>query len=99
MSAHDDPSPLGHFLAQLDDLRCADVLDMDPVGRLLAELAADEEYLGPLIAEMPPDSPGGKWLVKPERGPRVVLFHRPAGMMAYTHSHQCWVAVAPVRDD
>jgi hypothetical protein len=61
------------------------------------ELAADEEYLGPLIAEMPSKSAGGKWLVKPERGPRVVLFHRPEGVMAYTHSHHCWVAIAPVR--
>jgi len=26
-----------------------------------------------------------------------VLFHRPEGVMAYTHSHQCWVAIAPVR--
>lgn len=52
---------------------------MDQVGRVLVELAADEEYLGPLIAEMPSESPGGKWLVKPERGPRLVLFHRPEG--------------------
>ena len=34
----------------------------------MVELAADEEYFGPLIAEMPSESPGGKWLVKPERG-------------------------------
>jgi predicted metal-dependent enzyme (double-stranded beta helix superfamily) len=97
VSTNDLASPLRPFLAQLDDLRSADVLDMDQVGRLLVELAADEEYLGPLIAEMPSESPGGKWLVKPERGPRLVLFHRPDGMMACTHSHQCWVAVAPVR--
>ena len=64
---------------------------MDQVGQLLVELAADEEYLGPLIAEMPAESAGGKWLVKPERGPRLVLFHRPEGVMAYTHSHHCWV--------
>ena len=53
------PGPLRHFLAQLDELRSADILDMDQVGRLLVELAADEEYLGPLIAEMPSESPGG----------------------------------------
>ena len=41
---------------------------MDQVGRLLVELAADEEYLGPLIAEMQAESAGGKWLVQPERG-------------------------------
>ncbi len=91
------PGPLRRFLAQLDELRSADILDMDQVGRLLVELAADEEYLGPLIAEMPAESPGGKWLVKPDRGPRLILFHRPEGVMAYTHSHHCWVGIAPVR--
>jgi predicted metal-dependent enzyme (double-stranded beta helix superfamily) len=91
------PSPLRHFLTQLDELRSGDVPDMDKVGRLLVELAADEEYFAPLIAGIPSESTGGHWLVKPERGPRLVLFHRPEGMMARTHSHRCWVAVAPVR--
>ena len=84
-------------MAQLDELRSADVLDMDAVGQLLTELAADEEYLGPLIAEIPAESAGGRWLLQPERGPRLVLFHRPEGVMAYTHSHHCWVGIAPVR--
>ena len=97
MSTGDVPSPLRQFLTQLAELRSAEILDMDQVGRLLVELAADEDYLDPLIAEIPSQSAGGKWLVKPERGPRMVLFHRPEGVMAYTHSHHCWVAVAPVR--
>jgi predicted metal-dependent enzyme (double-stranded beta helix superfamily) len=84
-------------MAQLDEVRASDVPDMEQVGRLLVELAANEEFFGPLIAEMPADQAGGKWLVKPERGPRLVLLHRPDGVMAYTHSHHCWVAVAPVR--
>jgi predicted metal-dependent enzyme (double-stranded beta helix superfamily) len=91
------PSPLRHFLAQLDALRSAENLDMDKVGQLLVELAADEDYLGPLIAEIPSESPGTHWLVRPDRGPRLVLVHRPEGVMAYTHSHRCWVGVAPVR--
>ena len=45
---------------------------------------------------MSSNSPGGKWLVKPDRGPRVVLFHRLAGVMAYSHSHHCWVAITPL---
>ena len=97
MSIGGFPSPLRDFLAQLDEVRSAGVPDMDEVGRLLVELAADEEYLGPLIAEMPSEVSGGKWLVRPERGPRLVLFHRAEGVMAYTHSHRCWVGVAPVR--
>ena len=84
-------------MAQLNELRFGAVPDMDEVGRLLLELAADEEYFAPLLAQMPAGSPGVHWLAKPERGPRLVLVHRPEGVMAYTHSHRCWVALAPVR--
>ena len=97
MSTDELAAPLRHFLTQLADLGPSDSVDMDQVGRLLVELAGDEEYFGPLIAAMPSDEAGGTWLVQPERGPRLVLFHRPEGVMAYTHSHHCWVAVAPVR--
>ena len=57
MSTGAFPGPLRQFLAQLDELRSRDILDMEQVGRLLAGLAADEEYLGPLIAEIPAESP------------------------------------------
>jgi predicted metal-dependent enzyme (double-stranded beta helix superfamily) len=97
MSTSAYPAPLGRFLAQLDELRSTGVPDMGEVGRLLMELAADEEYFAPLIAQMPAESPGVHWLAQPPRGPRLVLVHRPEGVMAYTHSHQCWVAIAPVR--
>jgi len=97
MSTSTSDSPLRRFQAQLDGLRSSGVPAMDEVGRLLVELAADEEYFAPLIAEMPTGSPGVHWLARPERGPRLVLVHRPEGVMAYTHSHRCWVAVAPVR--
>ena len=46
MSTGAHPSPLRHFLAQLGELRSAGVPDMGEVGRLLVELAADEDYLG-----------------------------------------------------
>ena len=70
---------------------------MDQVGRLLVELAADEEFFGPLIAQLPSRSPCSRWLIKPGRGPRLVLVHRPEAVMGYTHSHRCWVGIAPVR--
>jgi hypothetical protein len=88
---------LSYFLAGLDELRPADAPDLEAVGRLLTGLAADEEFFGPLIADMPSGSFAVHWLVRPDRGPRLVLVHRPEGMMAYTHSHGCWVAIAPVR--
>jgi hypothetical protein len=97
MSTSAYPSPLRRFVAQLDELRSGGIPNMAKVGRLLVELAADKEYFTPLVAQIPAESPGVHWLAKPDRGPRLVLVHRPEGMMAYTHSHQCWVAIAPVR--
>ncbi len=91
------PSPLRRFLAGLDEQRSGGVPDMNEVGRLLVELAADEEFFAPLIDQIPVAAPGDRWLIKPDRGPRLVLVHRPEGVMGYTHSHRCWVGIAPVR--
>jgi hypothetical protein len=38
-----------------------------------------------------------RWLIRPPGGPRLVLVHRPEAVMGYTHSHRCWVVIAPVR--
>jgi predicted metal-dependent enzyme (double-stranded beta helix superfamily) len=91
------PGPLRHFADRLAEVRSAEIVDMDQVGRALVELAADEGFFGPLIAQLPSGSPGSRWLIRPERGPRLVLVHRPEGVMGYTHSHRCWVGIAPVR--
>ncbi len=90
------PGPLRRFAERLDEVRSAEVLDLNQVGRVLVELAADEEFFGPLIARIPSGSAGSRWLIRPERGPRLVLVHRPEGVMGYTHSHRCWVGIAPV---
>jgi len=79
MSTSELPGPLRHFTAQLDELRSGNMPDMDRVGRLLVELAADTEFFAPLIAEIPSGAPGDRWLIRPERGPRLVLVHRPEG--------------------
>ncbi len=91
------PGPLRHFADRLDEVRSAEVVDMEQVGRVLLELASDEEFFGPLIAQLPAGWPGSRWLIRPGRGPRLVLVHRPDGVMGYTHSHHCWVGIAPVR--
>jgi hypothetical protein len=91
------PGPLRLFADRLDEVRSAEIFDLDQVGRVLVELAADEEFFAPLIAQLPAGSPGSRWLIRPERGPRLVLVHRPEGVMGYTHSHHCWVGIAPVR--
>ena len=59
MSSGALPSPIDHFMAQLDEVLSGDILDMEQVGRLLVKLAADEEFFGPLIAEMPAEEAGG----------------------------------------
>jgi hypothetical protein len=69
VSTGGSPDPLHHFLAQLDELRSGDILDMDQVGRLLVELAAEEEFFGPLIAEMPSESAGGSGWSSPNGVP------------------------------
>jgi predicted metal-dependent enzyme (double-stranded beta helix superfamily) len=97
MSAGAWPGPVRHFMAGLDELRSGGNPDMGQVGQLLTGLAADEEFFAPLIAQMPAGSMGTHWLAQPDRGPRLVLLHRPEGMMACTHSHRCWVGIAPVR--
>jgi predicted metal-dependent enzyme (double-stranded beta helix superfamily) len=84
-------------VAGLDEQRSGGIPDMNEVGRLLVELAADEEFFAPLIDQLPAAAPGDLWLIKPDRGSRLVLVHRPEGVMGYTHSHHCWVGIAPVR--
>ena len=63
MSTGAFPGPLGHFVAQLDEARTGDVPDLEQIGRLLVELAADEDFFGPLIAEMPADQAGGNMVM------------------------------------
>ena len=91
------PQPLRRFTAQLAEIRPGDYPDMERVGRFLVELTADTEFFAPLIADMPAAAAGSRWLIRPERGPRLVLVHRPEGVMGYTHSHRCWVGITPVR--
>jgi len=91
------PGPLRGFLTRLADTEPGDGSGLRSAGRLLVELAADEEFFSPLIAELPAAESAGTWLIRPPRGPRLLLFHRPAGVMAVTHSHRCWVAITPVR--
>ena len=57
MSAGVFPHPVRRCLAQLNELRFGDAPDMAEVGRLLLQLAAEEEFFAPLITQMPTESP------------------------------------------
>lgn len=59
--------------------------------------SGSDGVFAPLIAGIPAGSAGVHWLVQPERGPRLVLVHRPERVMAYLHSRQRWVGITPVR--
>jgi hypothetical protein len=67
MSTAPWPGTLRRFLEQLDGLRTADPPDLEEVGRLLVDLAADQEFFDPLIAELPSAEPGDRWLIRPEQ--------------------------------
>ena len=54
------PGPLRRFADRLDEVRSAEIVHMDQVGQVLAELAADEEFFGPLISQLPSGSPGSR---------------------------------------
>ena len=83
MSTDTPADPLRHFLAEVDELRSGGLPDMGKIGQLLVDLAADEDYFTPLIAAMPVESPGVHWLARPERGPRLVLVHRPEPVLTH----------------
>jgi hypothetical protein len=48
MGTDASPDPVRHLMARLNELRPGGVPEMDEVGRLLVELAADEEYFARL---------------------------------------------------
>ena len=55
------PGPLRRFSDRLKEVRSADVVNMDQVGRVLVELAADEEFFAPLFDRQEYDPERGTW--------------------------------------
>lgn len=68
--------------------------DMDRVARLLVELSRDTDYFAHHIAAAPEN--GSYPIHTPQRGPRLMLVHRPHGVMGAVHSHSVWVAIVPI---
>ena len=71
------------------------VPDLAAIGAALVELAADRDYLAPLVSEIG-DRAGPLRIHAPARGPRLMLVHRPEGRMSAVHDHGTWVAISPV---
>src|SRR4051794_14775591 len=69
--------------------------DLPTIGRELAALAADADYLAMWIERLDGQS-GSVPVHAPARGPRLTLVHRPEGAMSAVHSHGTWVAISPI---
>jgi predicted metal-dependent enzyme (double-stranded beta helix superfamily) len=69
--------------------------DLETIGRALADLATDRDYLGAWIDHLGERS-GSLAIHAPARGPRLMLVHRSEGEMSAVHSHGTWVAVSPI---
>jgi predicted metal-dependent enzyme (double-stranded beta helix superfamily) len=89
-------SPVRSFFQRLEPLAASPAPDMDAIANLLLELAGDADYFEHHIAAMPTDRASTRPLHMPQDGPRLILVHRPEGVMGPVHSHQVWVAIAPI---
>lgn len=69
--------------------------DLTAIGAALVDLAMDVEYLAPWITRLG-DQGGALPIHAPERGPRLILVHRPDGQMGAIHDHATWVAISPI---
>lgn len=87
-------APVRRLFERLEPLAAAPAPDLNAIGRLLAGLAEDHEYMAHHIAVLGGRS-GARALVAPETGPRLMLVHRREGEMGAVHSHRVWVALAP----
>lgn len=89
-------SPLRSFMESIFELNTASP-NLDAIGRRLAEFARDQDYLAHHMAKLPKDRFAGRDLaeVSPEL-PNLLLVHRPEGVMSQVHSHNVWVAIAPI---
>ncbi len=89
-------SPLRSFMESIFELNTA-TPDMDAIGRKLASFAQDRDYLAHHMAKLPPDRFAGRELAQTGQDvPTLLLVHRPEGVLSQVHSHNVWVAIAPI---
>jgi predicted metal-dependent enzyme (double-stranded beta helix superfamily) len=88
-------SPIRSFFERLEALLQREP-DMAAIGATLEELARDTDYFEHHIARLPADRASLRPIHAPEEGPRLVLVHRPYDVMGPVHSHNVWIAIAPI---
>ena len=92
-------SPVRSLLEQIAGPAPLDTPDLAAIGVALSELARDTDYMGRWItrlAEGPEGERGSVEIHAPERGPRLMMVHRPTGGMSAAHDHGTWVAIASI---
>lgn len=87
--------PASSSTAAADGLGAPSSSNLVAIGAALAELATDLDYLAPWVARLGGGA-GGLAIHAPDRGPRLLLVHRPEGGMSAVHDHGTWVALATI---
>ncbi len=92
---HSPDEPVRALLERIAAPAAEPTPDLAAIGRSLAELAGDADYLATWIERMGGRS-GALPIHAPARGPRLTLVHRPDGEMSAVHSHGTWVAISAI---
>jgi predicted metal-dependent enzyme (double-stranded beta helix superfamily) len=88
-------APVRALLTRIAAPAAAAVPDLAAIGGALADLAADRGYLDRWIEQLH-GAAGTIPIHVPERGPRLMLVHRPQGELSTIHDHGTWVVLAPI---
>jgi predicted metal-dependent enzyme (double-stranded beta helix superfamily) len=73
--------------------------DLEAIGVALVDLAGDIDYMRRWTEKITGPTGRGNGSLPihaPERGPRLMIVHRPEGEMSAPHDHGTWVALAPI---
>ena len=92
-------APVRSLLEQIAGPAALDTPDLAAIGVALGELATDTDYMARWITRLaarPEDERGSLAIHAPERGPRLMMVHRPKGGMSAAHDHGTWVAIAAI---
>jgi len=92
-------SPVRSLLEQIAAPAALDTPDLAAIGVALSELATDTDYMARWISRItagPEGERGSVAIHAPERGPRLMMVHRPKGGMSAAHDHGTWVAIASI---
>lgn len=92
-------SPVRTLFERIAAPAALDDPDLAAIGAALVDLAADTDYLRrwtDRITGPTGHGTGSLPIHAPERGPRLMIVHRPEGEMSAPHDHGTWVALAPV---